>query len=46
MNNNQLNALGDFQFQEITPSDVVKAIKSLSSSASVGSVGVDGIKVS
>ena len=43
MENSPLNALGDFQFQEITSSDVAKAIKSLSSSASVS---VDGIKVS
>ena len=43
MDNSPLNALGDFQFQEITSSDVAKAIKSLSLAASVG---VDGIKVS
>ena len=43
MDNSPLNALEDFQFQEITSSDVAKAIKSLSSSASIG---VDGIKVS
>ena len=41
--NSPLNALGDFQCQEITSSDIARAINSLSSSANVG---VDGIKVS
>ena len=43
MENSPLIALRDFQFQEIISSDIAKAIKSLSSSASDG---VDGIKFS